>query len=296
MSAPVPLADVNRMERADFVALLGGVFEGSPWVAARAWEARPFPTVAALHSAMVEAVVLAPPDARLALLRAHPELAGPPARRGTLSAASGAEQAGAGLDRLSEEREAAFARLNAAYRARFGVPFVIAVRGHDPDSLLRAGTRRLGHPLEGELEVALAEVASIARARLPALVAESPPPRPPGLTTHVLDTARGMPAAGLRVDLSAVDAGEVPRLLKSVRTNADGRTDAPLLGPGELRPGRYELAFHVGEYFAGAGAVPAGSPPFLDVVPVRIGLDPAGGHAHVPLLVSPWSYTTYRGS
>lgn len=295
MSAARPLAEVNRLQRADFAALLGGVFEGSPWVADRAWEARPFASLAALHAAMVEAVALAPREARLALLRAHPELAGSAARRRSLSAASGAEQAAAGLDRMSEEQHARFARLNAAYRERFGFPLVIAVGGHDRDSLLRTGERRLAHPPEAELEVALGEVATIARARLPGLVAEPPPSRT-GLTTHVLDTARGRPAAGLRIDVSAIDTQGVPRLLTSVRTNADGRTDAPLLDAGELRPGRYELAFHVGEYFARAGLAPSGSPPFLDVVPVRVGLGPHGRPAHVPLLVSPWGYTTYRGS
>jgi 5-hydroxyisourate hydrolase len=115
------------------------------------------------------------------------------------------------------------------------------------------------------------------------------------LTTHVLDTARGRPAAGVRIDLSAVDAGGRTRLIKTVTTNADGRTDAPLLGTGEMAAGQYELLFHVGAYFRATEA-PVTDPPFLDVVPVRFATAAGGGHYHVPLLVSPFGYVTYRGS
>ena len=115
------------------------------------------------------------------------------------------------------------------------------------------------------------------------------------LTTHVLDTARGRPAAGLRIDLSAVDADGRTRFLKTVTTNADGRTDAPLFGQGEMTPGAYELIFHVGAYFRATGAA-VDDPPFLDQVPVRFVTTAGGGHYHVPLLVSPYGYVTYRGS
>ena len=116
------------------------------------------------------------------------------------------------------------------------------------------------------------------------------------LTTHVLDTAHGRPAAGLAIELWRVDRdGGGRRLLKEVRTNADGRTDAPLLSDGELAVGVYELVFAVGDYFA-ARATPAPSPPFLDHVPIRFGIADPAAHYHVPLLVSPWAYSTYRGS
>jgi len=115
------------------------------------------------------------------------------------------------------------------------------------------------------------------------------------LTTHVLDTARGRPAGGVRIDLAEVDADGRARLIKTATTNADGRTDAPLLTPGEMKPGRYELLFHVGAYFRAAGGALA-DPPFLDVVPVRFATAAGGGHYHVPLLVSPYGYVTYRGS
>lgn len=116
-----------------------------------------------------------------------------------------------------------------------------------------------------------------------------------GLTTHVLDTAHGRPAAGVRVDLSIVEADGRTRLVRTVTTNADGRCDAALLGADEMQVGRYELLFHVAEYFRAAGvALP--DPPFLDAVPVRFAIADRAGRYHVPLLVSPYGYVTYRGS
>ncbi len=113
------------------------------------------------------------------------------------------------------------------------------------------------------------------------------------LTTHVLDTARGMPAAGLKIELHRLDGGR--RLLKTIATNKDGRADAPLLEGADLTKGQYELVFAVADYFRAAGVALA-DPPFLDVVPVRFSVSDAGAHYHVPLLVSPYGYTTYRGS
>jgi 5-hydroxyisourate hydrolase len=116
------------------------------------------------------------------------------------------------------------------------------------------------------------------------------------LTTHVLDTAQGRPAAGVAIAVWRLDAaGERQTLLKAVVTNADGRTDAPLLIGDELAAGVYELVFGVGDYFARL-AVAMPSPPFLDQVPVRFGIADPAAHYHVPLLVAPWAYSTYRGS
>ncbi len=113
------------------------------------------------------------------------------------------------------------------------------------------------------------------------------------LTTHVLDTARGRPAAGMRLELSRIE-GEERRSLKTVETNADGRTDGPLLAEDEFEGGLYEIVFDVGGYFAGEPDV--ADPPFLDRVPIRFGVADPASHYHVPLLASPWSYATYRGS
>jgi 5-hydroxyisourate hydrolase len=114
------------------------------------------------------------------------------------------------------------------------------------------------------------------------------------LTTHVLDTANGSPAAGVRIDLVVLSA-ESETTLVTVRTNADGRCDSALLEGDAFAAGLYELRFHVGDYFRGKGEnLPA--PPFLDVVPVRFGIASADQHYHVPLLISPYGYSTYRGS
>ena len=117
------------------------------------------------------------------------------------------------------------------------------------------------------------------------------------LTTHVLDTARGRPAAGMRVELFRLDPASGGRsFLKETQTNADGRTDAPLLAEDELSRGSYELVFEVGAYFAGHPEAGSARPSFLDLVPIRFGVADPLAHYHVPLLTSPWSYSTYRGS
>jgi 5-hydroxyisourate hydrolase len=118
---------------------------------------------------------------------------------------------------------------------------------------------------------------------------------PGKLSTHALDIHQGRPAAGLHVLLFRVDAKGQRSAIKSATTNADGRTDAPLLGADEMRPGVYELVFAVGDYFARAG-VPLPTPPFLDEVPVRFSIAEVSAGYHVPLLFSPWAYSTYRGS
>lgn len=114
------------------------------------------------------------------------------------------------------------------------------------------------------------------------------------LSTHVLDTANGRPARGVAVELFAIE-GERRRPVLRTTTNADGRTDAPLMAGDSFRTGTYELVFAVGAYFASLGTATA-EPPFLDVVPIRFTIADPDGHYHVPLLVSPWSYSTYRGS
>jgi 5-hydroxyisourate hydrolase len=116
------------------------------------------------------------------------------------------------------------------------------------------------------------------------------------LTTHVLDTAQGKPAQNMKIELWRVEPlSKQKMLLKSVRSNLDGRTDSPLLFERTVHRGCYELLFSVGDYFA-QYILPVGDPPFLDEVPIRFNIADVTAHYHVPLLVSPWSYSTYRGS
>lgn len=117
---------------------------------------------------------------------------------------------------------------------------------------------------------------------------------PAKLTTHVLDTAHGCPASGMKIELWSL-AGEARSCVTVVRTNADGRTDAPLLAADQMKAGQYEIIFYVGDYFAAKAPAPPAAR-FLDTVPVRFGIVNDGSSCHVPLLCSPWSYSTYRGS
>jgi len=164
------MTPLDSLPRAEFLARLGGIFEHSPWVAEAVVDARPFGSLDRLHAAMVAAVLTAGPDRQLALLQAHPELAGKLAREGGLTQASAGEQASLGLDRLDPDEIARFDRANATYRERFGFPFIIAVKAQrDRRAILDAIETRAGHNRETELATALAEVAKIARFRLEAL-------------------------------------------------------------------------------------------------------------------------------
>ncbi|MGH1587982.1 2-oxo-4-hydroxy-4-carboxy-5-ureidoimidazoline decarboxylase [Methylobacterium phyllosphaerae] len=164
------LAALNRMDAPAFEALLGSVFEHAPWVARAAWPRRPFAGVAELHAAMMAALRAAPVETRHAFLNGHPDLAGPEARARSLTADSASEQGSAGLDRMTEADAETFDRLNAAYRARFGFPFIIAVRGRGRAEILSIFETRLGRDPAVEEATALDEVARITRMRLDRLV------------------------------------------------------------------------------------------------------------------------------
>jgi 2-oxo-4-hydroxy-4-carboxy-5-ureidoimidazoline decarboxylase len=292
----IALASLNAADEAGFMAALGDVYEHAPWVAQAASRQRPFATLAALHAAMMAAVRAAPPDQQLALINGHPDLAGKAARASTMTVDSKAEQASAGLDRLSQTQFAQFHRLNNAYRKKFGMPFIICVRRHSKDSILQEFERRLQNTMAAETETALGEIFRIAALRLDQRLEAADRLEVHGrLSTHVLDTQAGRPAAGVAIELLELSANGEQRVIARATTNRDGRTDEPLIGGRPLPIGRYELRFHVGDYFAGVGA-PQAEPPFLDVVPVRFAVAEAEGHYHVPLLVTPWSYCTYRGS
>lgn len=158
--------DLNALDRIAFVDAIGGAFEHSPWVAERTWDRRPFASVDELHEVMVDEVAHASRAEQLDLLRAHPDLG----TRARMSAASSGEQARAGLDRLSPETFERLLRLNASYRARFGFPFILAVKGATADDVLAAITRRVDAAPGDEWTEALTQVARIARGRLDLIV------------------------------------------------------------------------------------------------------------------------------
>ncbi|MBS0547702.1 MAG: 2-oxo-4-hydroxy-4-carboxy-5-ureidoimidazoline decarboxylase [Proteobacteria bacterium] len=292
---PVALDDLNRLPLPAFAAAVGEAFERAPWVAEAAHAKRPFATVTELHGAMMAAVHAAPRGTQLAFLASHPDLAGKAARAGAVTDESRREQASVGLDALSEEEFQRFHRLNDAYRARFGFPFIVCVRRHTRDAILSAFERRLLNDEAQEFAAALREVFHITRLRIVDKVTGEGMPQVNGrLSTHVLDTHAGRPAVGMAVALFEL-AGDRARRIAEAVTNADGRTDRPLISGRPLPIGRYELQFAVGDHFRRRGIVGA-EPPFLDIVPLRFSIAEPEGHYHVPLLCTPWSYSTYRGS
>lgn len=290
------LSDLNTASKDDFVKALGNIFEYSPWIAEQTAAARPFAGVKALFAAMKDVVDRAPAEQRLALIKLHPDLANKTQRAAGLTDESSSEQNSAGLDRLSDAEYEAFERVNNAYGAKFGFPYIVCVRRHSRDSVLRDFERRLPNDATAEMQFAIGEISRIAALRLDHLVtSDDKLPVHGRLSTHVLDTHSGKPAAGISVVLTELsDLGE-PRVIARAITNSDGRTDQPLIGGRPVPIGRYELMFRVGDYFA-QRSVPMSEPPFLDQIPLRFSVSDPEGHLHVPLLVTPWSYGTYRGS
>jgi 2-oxo-4-hydroxy-4-carboxy-5-ureidoimidazoline decarboxylase len=292
----ISLETLNAADRKTFLAAIGDVMELAPWVAEETYPKRPFAGIAALYQTMTDAVRNAPPERRQALINGHPDLAGKAAREGKLTADSTAEQAAAGLDKLSEQEFADFHRLNDAYRKKFAMPFIVCVRRHGKQSILHEFARRLANDPAAEQKAALDEIFRIAALRLDQRVKANDRLKVHGhLSTHVLDVHAGHPAQGVAIELREIAGSDTARVIKRAETNTDGRTDTPLFTGMPIPIATYELRFAVADYFAKARA-PMAEPPFLDIVPVRFSVAEPEGRYHVPLLVTPWSYSTYRGS
>jgi 2-oxo-4-hydroxy-4-carboxy-5-ureidoimidazoline decarboxylase len=237
-----------------------------------------------------------PPEQISSLIKSHPDLASKVQRAAGLTMESISEQDSAGLDLLSDAEFAAFEELNDAYKAKFDFPFVVCVKRLTKDAILDTFRTRLNNDPNLEQQNALAEIKRIAGLRLAELVEASEALSIYGtLSTHVLDTRDGVPARGVAIELIELARQGKSRTVATSVTNDDGRTDVPLICGRPLPIGLYELRFHVGAYFEGRSVAPS-EPGFLDVIPIRFGISNPESHIHVPLLVSPWSYTTYRGS
>lgn len=283
------LDELNAMLPDAFIQVLDGVFEHAPWVAAAVVSQRPFATVAALHGALMAVVQSAPTDRCLAFLRGHPPLSPKALADPGLTASSRTEQDGLGMTSLGNDL-ARFEAAASAYDVRFGITFIVCVRRLTPPFVLHALQRRLANEPDQEIAAALAEIGHITRLRLVDRVTGAGlPPTKGHLSAHVLDTVQGKAAEGVRIELLREGM-----LLKESVTNLDGRTDRPLHDDGPLRMGRYELRFHVGDYFAGLPNV--SDPPFYDIIPIHFGVSEPEGRYHIPLLLGAWTYTTYRGS
>lgn len=168
------LAELNRLDRAQFVKALGGIYEHSPWVAEQAWLRRPFATIDELHAAMKDSVASAGHPQQLALIRAHPDLAGKAMLRRELTVNSTLEQRGAGLDQCSAEELARLNALNAQYKEKFAFPFVLAVKGLDRATIIAAFERRVGNDAHVEFVECLQQIDKIAGSRLAARFSEDP--------------------------------------------------------------------------------------------------------------------------
>lgn len=294
MTQTFTLDSLNTLPADAFTAAVGDIFEHAAWVAEGAAGRRPFPTVTTLHDAMVAVVRESPAERQLAFIRAHPEL-GSKVKRLDITAESQSEQGGLGLDQLSNAEFTKFSEMNKAYREKFGFPFIICVRRHTRDSILRQFERRLANDTDTERTAALDEIGLITRLRLVDKVNGPGMPKTDGrISTHVLDNVSGKPANGVTIALYEIGASARSLLGKAV-TNSDGRTDQPFVSGGPLRMGTYELQFEVAAYFA-ANKTAQADPAFLEIVPIRFSVAEPEGHYHVPLLVTPWSYSTYRGS
>jgi 2-oxo-4-hydroxy-4-carboxy-5-ureidoimidazoline decarboxylase len=173
MKQKMTLDEINDLKKDTFVRKLGGLFEGPPWIVARAWSYRPFTDLDQLHQTLCSIMYQASVGQQVALLCAHPDLVGRAALAGTLSPASKNEQAVAGLDSLTLEEIALFQKFNQAYRTRFGFPFVICARENKKESILAGFTARLSHSYAQEMALALAEVAKICALRLHDLVEDA---------------------------------------------------------------------------------------------------------------------------
>jgi 2-oxo-4-hydroxy-4-carboxy-5-ureidoimidazoline decarboxylase len=319
----------------DVIAFLGPIYEHSSWVAEilvaqvgtqrQRGDAGAIETVSALAAKMKSIVNESSADQKLALLRAHPDLCEKVSKLKDLTAESQTEQGRAGLQSMTEEEMSTFQANNTLYRQRFGFPFILAVRNATKSTVLAALQGRVNRSYQDEFATALEQVHKIAWMRLLSKLDLSAcqgflsRPRHGQRVSrcvrsrefsHFIDRvesacpshfssslfANATAASSMRIQLHRLSPPESAGLVGDFVTNSDGRlSTGPALKGADMIVGTYEWTFCVADYFASVGTFTSGTP-FLDTVPLRFGIDNPDDHYHVPLLVSPWSYSTYRGS
>jgi len=300
MSIKPTVTELLSKPKADVIEVLGGIYEHSSWIGETFYDNyikstdQNITNVRELFLAMSAVANGATHEQKMHLLCAHPDLCAKIESLKSLTKASQEEQSSAGLHTMTDEEQAKFSKMNAAYREKFQFPFVLAVKNVTKQTVLSAIEGRLHQTTEAEFEGALYQVSKIAWMRL--LSALNITGQKGFLTCHVLDTANGCPAADMRIQLRRLTPVEDAGLIKEFVTNTDGRLEGgPALKDDEFMVGTYEWLFFAGDYFARKNTKMTGVP-FLDQIPLRFGIDDPEEHYHVPLLVSPWSYSTYRGS
>ena len=269
--APTVQALLDRSP-GQIVSFLGSIYEHSPWVAQEfvemnVKESSEITTITQLAQVLKQIVDQAPYDVKLALLQAHPDLGHKAAT--TLTLESQQEQKKSGLNDMTADELATFHELHNAYKAKFPFPFILAVRNASKHTILSALRGRLPQPIETEFVQALAQVHKIAWMRLLTKLDTS---QAQGfLSCHVLDTANGIPAANMRIELHRLSP--TAEFVGEYVTNDDGRiTGGALRGGTEFVVGEYEWTFHVGDYYASVGTITSGQP-FLNTIPLRFGID-----------------------
>lgn len=286
------LATVSRLDRAGFARVLNGVFEHTPWVVEALWDKRPFTCFDELSAAAAAVVQGASLEDQLALVRAHPPLAGRELAEGALTDASHAEQTGLALHELHPADRESLRQAAGRFEQKFGFPCIICVRNHQAiDSVIAEIEYRTSSTAGAALDESVRQVLAIADWRMRDRIDGAASLDGPAgwLTTHVLDTVRGRGAAGVAVSLWRWHAGDW-RPLGATHTNDEGRTDTSLLAAPSFAAGRYQLRFDVGRYLATDG------PGYLDIVPIQFTIAAEDEHYHVPLVLAPWGYSTYRGT
>lgn len=295
MTTPT-VVELLQQPKVEIIEFLGGIYEHSKWVAEEFVENEnknnSITTVTELAKALQTIVEDASHEQKLKLLTAHPDLGAKVEQLKTLTKESQEEQGKAGLQTLQGDELTKFHSMNNNYANKFQFPFILAVRNASKDTVLSALEGRLNNSREVEFAAAMTQVHKIAWMRLLTILDTS---NSAGfLTVHVLDTANGIPADHMRITLTRLSPTQ--EVIGQFVTNQDGRLDGgPALKGKDFRVGTYEWTFYAGDYFARKGTYTTGTP-FLDVIPLRFGIDNPDDHYHVPLLVSPWSFSTYRGS
>lgn len=290
---PFSITQANKLGTAEFIDAFGDVYDHASWIIERIAGCRPFTSRMELYLATAIEIDRASERERLALLTGHPELARPDLNNDTLTVDSTREQSGAGLLNMGNESKAHLNAIARKYTERHGFPGVVCVREHSgSESIIRELRRRVDRSTLREEKAAINEVKKIGWARIRDRVS-APTGHGGYLTTHALDTVKGQAANDLSFSLSIVKGG-YPVPIRTACTNEDGRSDGAILSDGDFIPGVYEVTFRVGDYFIELNE--ADGRRYLDDVPIRVSIDDPSAHYHVPLILSRWGYTTYRGT
>jgi 2-oxo-4-hydroxy-4-carboxy-5-ureidoimidazoline decarboxylase len=285
----ISVQELNSLSETEFTSAIAPIYSPDTLLPPLAWQLKPFHSVDDLYTKLAAVLQRAPRDVQIAHLQQHPVLFA------NDNQSIAWENAHEQLTSFSPADLEELSRLDGVYRAKFGFPFVAELKRYTTSALFDLYRERLQNTAKSEIENSIGQMSHVILRRTVARFTGANVPKTDGsLTIHVLDSQRGVPASNVVVELYEVNRNTII-LLKSATTNSDGRTDTPLLSGGPLRIGTYEVRFRIGDYFQATGAY-FSRKPYFDVIPIRFSVSEPESHYHVPLLVSAFSYSTYRGS